>query len=142
MKEKRDPLSNEVLVERLKSAAPGFNPIESATLTEYDSYYYTRDRQAPLPVVRVKLADADRTWVYIDPEVGSVVGQVNRANRVERWLYNALHTLDFSFLYYNRPLWDAVVIVLSLGGTLVSAIGLFMGFKRLRRGVQRAVRAS
>jgi hypothetical protein len=30
-----------------------------------------------------------------------------------------------------------VVILLSLGGTAVSAIGLFMGLKRLRRGVDR-----
>jgi hypothetical protein len=69
------------------------------------------------------------------------VGQVNQLNRAERWLYNGLHTLDFSFLYYNRPLWDAVVILLSLGGTAVSGIGLFMGLKRLRRGVQRTAKS-
>jgi len=90
----------------------------------------------------VKLGDPDNTWVYLDPEVAQVVGQVNRQNRIERWLYNALHTLDFSVLYYNRPLWDVVVIVLSLGGTVVSTIGLFMGLKRLRRGVQRMAKAS
>jgi len=110
-------------------------------LTEYDSYYYSRDGQAPLPVVRMKLGDADKTWVYVDPEVAQVVGQVNRQNRIERWLYNALHTLDFSFLYYNRPLWDGVVIILSLGGTAVSAIGLIMAFKRLKRGVGRTAKA-
>jgi hypothetical protein len=77
----------------------------------------------------------------VDPEVGQIVGQVNRLNRIERWLYNGLHTLDFSFLYYNRPLWDAVVIALSLGGTAVSGIGLFLGLKRLRRGVQRAAKS-
>jgi len=65
-----------------------------------------------------------------------VVGQANKLNRAERWLYNGLHTLDFSFLYYNRPAWDSVVIVLSLGGTALSAIGLFMGLKRLRRVIQ------
>jgi hypothetical protein len=71
----------------------------------------------------------------VDPEIGTVVGQANKFNRVERWLYNGLHTLDFSFLYYNRPVWDATVIFLSIGGTAVSAIGLLMGFKRLRRAV-------
>jgi hypothetical protein len=77
----------------------------------------------------------------VDPEVAQVVGQVNRSNRVERWLYNGLHTLDFSFLYYNRPLWDGVVIALSLGGTAVSAIGLFLAFKRLRRGIHRTAKS-
>jgi uncharacterized iron-regulated membrane protein len=129
----QQPFSADLLVERLKKANPDAPVLESTALTEYDSYYYSRDGQAPLPVVRVKLGDADRTWVYLDPEVAQVVGQVNRFNRVERWLYNGLHTLDFSFLYYNRPLWDVAVILLSLGGTAVSGIGLVMAVKRLRR---------
>jgi uncharacterized iron-regulated membrane protein len=137
LRPQREPLRTERLVNRLKSANPGAAITETAVLQEYDSYYYSRDGQAPLPVVRVKLGDVDRTWVYIDPEVAQVVGQVNRFNRVERWLYNSLHTLDFSFLYYNRPLWDVTVILLSLGGAAVSGIGLIMGLKRLRRGVSR-----
>jgi uncharacterized iron-regulated membrane protein len=134
---RNEPFSKDSLVNRLKSANPGTSIVETAVLQDYDSYYYSRDGQAPLPVVRVKLGDADRTWVYVDPDVAQVVGQVNRFNRVERWLYNGLHTLDFSFLYYNRPLWDVTVILLTLGGAAVSGIGLIMGLKRLRRGVSR-----
>jgi hypothetical protein len=66
-----------------------------------------------------------------------VVGHVNRLNRVERWLYNGLHNLDFPFLYYNRPLWDAIVIVLTAGGAVVSGIGLLLAIKRLRRAAWR-----
>jgi uncharacterized iron-regulated membrane protein len=135
-----EPISADILVNRLREANPHAPILGTTVLTEYDSYYYSRDGQAPLPVVRVKLGDPDQTWVYVDPEVGQVVGQVNRFNRVERWLYNALHTLDFSFLYYNRPLWDITVIVLSLGGAAVSGIGLIMGLKRLRRGISRQLR--
>jgi uncharacterized iron-regulated membrane protein len=141
MTETRDALANDLIAQRLKAVNSAVEVQETSTLTEYDSYYYSRDGQAPLPVVRMKLGDADKTWVYVDPEVAEVVGQVNRQNRVERWLYNALHTLDFSFLYYNRPLWDAVVIIFSLGGTAVSAIGLIMGVKRLKRGLQRTAKA-
>jgi uncharacterized iron-regulated membrane protein len=133
-----ESLGVETLVARLKSANPGAPVLESALLSEYDFYYYSRDAQAPLPVVRVKLDDPDKTWVYVDPEIGQVVGQANRFNRVERWLYNALHTLDFPFLYYNRPLWDVVVILLTLGGTAVSAIGFFLGIRRVWRGVRPA----
>ena len=74
--------------------------------------------------------------------MSQVAGQVNRYNRVERWLYNGLHTLDFSFLYYNRPVWDVTVILLSLGGAAVSALGLIMGVKRLRRGAGRYLQPS
>jgi hypothetical protein len=134
---RNEPFSTETVVNRLKEANPGVSIIESVRLTEYDSYYYSRDGQAPLPVDRVKFGDPDATWVYVDPEVSQVVGQANRFNRVERWLYNGLHTLDFSFLYYNRPVWDLAVIILSLGGAAVSGIGLVMGLKRLRRNAGR-----
>jgi hypothetical protein len=141
MKVNREALDSGVIAKRLQDAKPEISITETVTLSEYDSYYYSRDAQAPLPVVRMKLGDADKTWLYVDPTVAQVVGQVNRLNRVERWLYNGLHTLDFSFLYYNRPLWDAIVIVLSLGGTAVSSFGLFLGLKRLRRGIQRTARS-
>jgi hypothetical protein len=39
--------------------------------------FLLHDRHAPLPVLRVKLADADKTWLYVDPQVGQVVGRVN-----------------------------------------------------------------
>ena len=133
--EKKEPFAADVLVNRLKQATPNTAIVASTFLTKYDTYYYSRDAQAPLPVVRVQLDDPDETWVYIDAKVGQVVGQANRFNRIERWLYNGLHTLDFSFLYYNRPVWDAAVIFLSIGGTAVSAIGLLMGVKRLRRAL-------
>jgi uncharacterized iron-regulated membrane protein len=133
--ERKEYFPTEMLLKRLTDATPGTPVVASAFLNEYDTYYYSRDGQAPLPVVRVQLADPDKTWVYLDPEVGQVVGHVNRLNRVERWLYNGLHTLDFSFLYYNRPVWDAAVILLCLGGTAVSGIGLILGFKRLRRSL-------
>jgi uncharacterized iron-regulated membrane protein len=135
LQERKEPFATDVLVNRLRQAAPNAPVVDSAFLTEYDTYYYSRDAQAPLPVLRVQLGDSDKTWVYVDPEIGAVVGQANRFNRIERWLYNGLHTLDFSFLYYNRPLWDFTVIALTLGGTAVSAIGLLMGLKRLRRSV-------
>jgi hypothetical protein len=134
---RREPFSAETIYGRLRKALPDIPAKESAMLTQYDSYYYSRDYRAPLPVLRMKMADADSTWLYVDPEVSQVVGRVNRLNRVERWLYNALHNLDFPFLYYHRPLWDGVVIVLSLGGAAVSSIGLLLGMRRLARGIWR-----
>jgi hypothetical protein len=116
--------------------------LESTFLADYDSYYYSRDHLAPLPVLRIKLDDPDKTWLYVDPQVSQVVGRINRLNRLERWLYNGLHSLDFSFLYYNRPLWDAVVIVLSLGGAIVSGIGLIMGIRRVVRGLRSTVQSA
>ena len=50
----------------------------------------------------------------------------------ERWLYNGLHSLDFAWMISRRPLWDIVLIVLSLGGLASSAIGLLLGWRRIR----------
>ena len=68
--------------------------------------------------------------------MSQLVGRVHRLDRAERWLYNGLHSLDFSFWYYQRPLWDVGMILLSLGGLTTSAIGLFLGLKRIVRGLR------
>ena len=111
---------------------------ESQLLSDYDSYYYSRNRQTPLPVLRVKLDDPAETWVYIDPAMSRILSQVHRYSRVERWLYNGLHSLDFAFWYDRRPLWDVVMIVLLVGGLTTSSLGLFLGIRRLRRAAARA----
>ncbi|MGH9200546.1 MAG: hypothetical protein ACRD2A_04840, partial [Vicinamibacterales bacterium] len=129
----------DALLARVSGALPGTPIVESEVLSTYDSYYYSRDGLAPLPVLRVKLGDPERTWLYIDPRMSQLVGRVHRLDRVERWLYNGLHSLDFSFWYYKRPLWDVGMILVSLGGLATSAIGLFVGFKRVLRGVGRLV---
>lgn len=133
---RRQAFTPDVLESRLKEVVPEAPVLESQMLGEYDFYYYSRDRQAPLPALRLKLGDPDKTWLYIDPEVNQVVGRVNRWNRLERWLYNGLHSLDFPFMYYRRPLWDAVIVVLSLGGAAVSGIGMLLGIKRIVRALR------
>jgi hypothetical protein len=138
---RNEPFSIDSLLARLKSAAPDAPVLEAQLLPEYDSYYYSRGRQTPLPILRVKFGDPDRTWVYVDPEMSQVVARIHRIDRVERWLYNGLHSLDFSFWYNRRPLWDIGVITLSLGGLASSSIGLFLGIRRLRRGATRVVKA-
>ena len=50
---------------------------------------------------------------------------------LNRWLCHGLHSLDFPFLYYRRPLWDVVVILLSLGGTAVSVTSIAQAWRRL-----------
>ena len=126
---------------RLRTAVPDAQIADSQLLTEYDSYYYSRGRQTPLPVLRVKFDDPAQTWFYIDPEMSQLLSQVPRLARVERWLYNGLHSLDFSFWYQKRPLWDIGMILLSLGGLASSGIGLYLGVKRLRRGARTVRRA-
>ncbi len=127
--------SVESLLARLTAAVPEAPVVEAVLLDDYDSYYYSRARQTPLPVLRVKLADPGETWLYIDPGLSRVLTSVHRLNRIERWLFNGLHSLDFAFWHDRRPLWDIGLIALSLGGLASSGIGLWLGLRRMRRAL-------
>jgi hypothetical protein len=135
LRPRAEPFATETLVARLRAATPNAHIVTHDLLTDYDSYYYSRNRQAALPVLRVKFDDPLETWVYVDPELGQLVASIHRLHRVERWLYNGLHSLDFGFWYGRRPLWDIGMIVLSLGALATSTIGFWLGLKRLRRGL-------
>ena len=80
---------------------PGSSPQRPSS--EYDDYYYSRhNRYRPLPAYRVTFDDAESTWFYVDWTTGAVVLRYTTAARVQRWLYNGLHSLDFSFLTAPR----------------------------------------
>jgi len=75
--------------------------------------------------------------LYIDPKLGRILGRYQKRERLQRWIYHGLHSLDFSFWYYSRPAWDIGVIVLCAGGAVLSVIGVVISIRRLRRDVRR-----
>ena len=111
-------------------------------MDKYDSYYYDRDGRLSLPVLRVRYTDPQQTWLYFDPRRGAIVRKEERLTRINRWLYHGLHSFDFPFLYYHRPLWDIVVIVFSLGGMLLSATTMLPAWRRVKRRVRAMGRAA
>ena len=115
------------------AAMPGIAIEDESWLDQYDPYYYDRDGRLSLPVLRVRYLDPQRTWLYLDPKRGAIVRKEERLTRLNRWLYHGLHSLDFPFLYYRRPLWDVVVIVLSIGGIVLSVTTALASWRRLRR---------
>ncbi len=101
-------------------------------LDHYDNYYYsTHNRYRPLPVYRAVFTDTEKTWFYINANSGELLGRSTRVDRIARWLYNGLHSLDFRFLLAYRPLWDIVVIVLSLAGLAFCWTSLVIAWRRL-----------
>lgn len=134
------------MIRQLTDAAPEFQLVAEDVLDEYDNYYYSRPSgngaAAPLPFLRVKFNDPAQTWYYLDLNTSELVYQSHRWGRVQRWLYNGLHSLDFGFFYASRPLWDIVVIVLLAGGLLLTSIGAYLGLKRLLRNSNQMFKAS
>jgi hypothetical protein len=126
------------VIDIVKSAVPDPNVIEIRVLEQYDLYYLDRTRQRPLPVLLVLMNDADQTRYYVDPKSARVVATYNSRNWVNRWLYTGLHSLNFPFLYNNRPLWDIVVIAFMIGGTSLCVTSLVLAWRTLGRKLKRA----
>jgi hypothetical protein len=135
----RDPFSIDSILNRVVAGSPGARVIQTRVLREPDAYYYSRLPTLPLPVLRITFDDPAATSLYIDPTLCRIVVRYTRRRRLERWLYHGLHSLDFSFWYYNRPLWSAGVMALCLGGAASSGIGLCLGLRRVSRRTRRLV---
>lgn len=128
-----EQFSTQPFVAQLSAFNSGHKLLEVRTLTEYDDYYYSKKFDKRLPVLRVKVDTPEQSWYYVDLKTGQLVLKHEWGSRLERWLYHGLHSLDFRFLVYKRPLWDIVVWVLLLGGAAVSITGLLLTRKWLGR---------
>jgi hypothetical protein len=61
-----------------------------------------------------------------------------RLSRIERWLYQGLHSLDLPYLYQSYLAWQFVVVGLSLGGAALSLTAVWLTWKRTRRVARRS----
>jgi hypothetical protein len=130
-----DRIDSRALLNAARRAMPDAVLADATWLDDYDAYYYDRSRELPLPVLRVRYDDRRRTWLYIDVLRGTAVRKEESLTRVNRWLYHGLHSLDFPPLYRRRPLWDIVVIVMSLGGLASVVTAATPAWRRVRRHV-------
>ncbi|NYT87012.1 PepSY-associated TM helix domain-containing protein [Pollutimonas harenae] len=108
-------------------------------MSEYDNYYYSRHPEAMngaierrLPALRLDFDDPGQTRVYIDLHTGDVAASLDRRQRIGRWLFNFLHSWDTPGMLTAAAWRDVVLILLSLGGLLVSVTGVVIAYARLR----------
>ena len=126
----------------LAQAAQPYRLAEVRVVKEYESYYLDRHHERPLPALFVRLRDPDESMYYVDLKTARVVEGLVTRSRWNRWLYHGLHSMDFPWLYRNRPAWDLLVLSLMLGGTALSVTAVVIGWRRLRRKLRmRAARA-
>ena len=130
-------LSTELYTRQINRLHPEEEVLRVEVLQDYDAYYYNKHRTKPLPVVKVSLGDDKDTSYYIDPKTTKVMMKYETKSRVNRWLYHGLHSLDFPALFFKRPLWDIIILVLLLGGLSVSITGLALTYKWLTRKVKK-----
>jgi hypothetical protein len=122
---------NEEMINNKLSAIHS-EPISIRLMLEYDNYYIDRERTLPLPVYKVNVADADHSAYYIQPESGSI-RYFNTNTKVRRWAYQVLHSFELDFLVKRPVLWNILMWVTMIGGTLVSATGVWLGSGYIRK---------
>lgn len=71
-------------------------------------------------------------WFDVDAASGSIVEKLDPSRRAYRWLYRALHTLDFPVLAGHPALRTFLVVVLCGWGFLLSMSGVVMAGRELR----------
>ncbi len=112
---------------------PDVPVVEAELIDAPDAYYYDHKTAGRWPVFRVVLDDADRTRYYLDPESGRILDRIDASRRAYRWLFTALHSLDFAAVIRIRPVWDMLMLVLLAGVATVGGSGVWMGYRYLAR---------
>ncbi|MEM8943132.1 MAG: PepSY domain-containing protein [Pseudomonadota bacterium] len=117
----------------LRAVSADAKLLDVARLDNYDSYYYSHaGRWRPLPIFRLRYDDLDRSWLHVDARTGELLSHLTSYDRAERWWYHGLHSLDFNVLINNRPLWDIVMLALSMLGGSMALTSIVIGWRRLR----------
>ncbi|WLA82091.1 PepSY domain-containing protein [Bradyrhizobium elkanii] len=126
-------LSRDEVIAAARHAMPGATMTSARQLDEPDAYWYTLHQARELPILRIGFDDPARTWLHISPVTGEILDRSDDSRRSYRWLFNALHSLDFPLLLRISPARDVVVWLLSAAGTIISISGIVIGWRRLRR---------
>ncbi|MCA1424426.1 MULTISPECIES: PepSY domain-containing protein [unclassified Bradyrhizobium] len=88
--------------------------------------------QSALPGAPVYRTTCGDLWFDVDAADGKLLQRLDPSRRVYRWLYSALHTLDFPILLAHARLRDALIVGLCTLGLMFSITGIVIGWRRLR----------
>jgi len=126
-------IDQKAIVQRAGILVPNGRLVAVDRLTMPDSYWYETNGRPLLPVLRIRYDDAARSWAYIDPVSGSLVGDSDARRRAYRWAFDLLHKWDLNGLTGARPIWDVLLWMMSLAGLIVAMSGIVTGWRRLGR---------
>ena len=94
-------------------------------LTRFSPLYDFRNKR--LPVFQLTYADRH---LFIDPKTGTLVEQLERADRYERRVFSSLHKWNFLTPWTGRPVRDALIISILLISMVSAGLGVWLLLKR------------
>lgn len=134
--EKIEPL-NPFSLEDIKSQAQiimSSTPFEIKNQSGYDNYYSASAmRYLPLSAYKIEIDDEAKTCLYINPQTGDEVLRTTKNTRLRVWLYRFLHALDIQFFKNVEGVRKIILLLLSIGGFVVSISGLVLSVKWFKR---------
>jgi PepSY-associated TM region len=98
------------------------------TIVAADDNYAVAAAMPGAPVYRSVCGDV---WFDMDSASGLILQRLDSSRRTYRWLYGALHTLDFPILANHPLIRSAVIVGLCACGFLFSVTGVVIGWRRL-----------
>jgi hypothetical protein len=94
-----------------------------------DDAYAASSVMPSAPLFRVVCGN---DWFYLDGASGELVEKLDPSRRAFRWLFRALHTLDFPALTARPALRAALIIALCAAGFAFSLTAVALAWRRLR----------
>ena len=122
------PISRNEAAAVARPYAQGDARLASPELVALDQWTVSGEFNADRPMYRFDLNDAGGSQLYVSGTTGRVVQLTTHSERVWNWFGAIPHWLYFSELRRRPSLWNWTVIVTSLAGTFLTAIGLWIGW--------------
>jgi hypothetical protein len=85
-----------------------------------------------IPGAPVYRSVCDDVWFQVDGATGRVMERLDSSRRAYRWVYTALHTLDFPIMFGHPGVRSVLIVVLCAIGFVFSVTGVVIGWRRLR----------
>lgn len=127
----------DAVVQVARRLLPDAQLVHAEMLQAYDFYWYAHHTPRLLPMLRVRFRvrfdDQHATWFHIDPVTGDVLERLDSTRRLQRIVFNALHSLDFPVLLAHRPVWDVLAVTLCSLGLALSITAVVIAWRWLRR---------
>jgi hypothetical protein len=124
----------DLLTKAIQAAWPGRDLKDFAPIPQGDfhAHLVAASRSWSDTLWRATLAGDQEIWVQVDTAEGRILTVMGPERRLQRWLYNGLHTFDLPGLRTSEFLRIGTELLLLSLGLVICVTGLLLGIRRLR----------
>ncbi len=130
------PLSESCLRKFLQSRLPDVR-YSIRFVDDYSTIVRSKKHVAASTGYEIELDDAFQTRLIVDAQTGKLVKVINEVGQWQWWLYQGLHTFRFGWFAKAEWLRQAWIIILSMGGMVVSVTALALSWRLIKRKMKK-----